>query len=118
MKTFTKHNVFNSLKVLREQVFKFCSNENRIIFKPDVLSNDLETAKKQVYWRIRNIGQRELEMLIGDWWEANKTKLNINQLIEFNKEVLEMENPDMNKYFVKLDPPSDNMFYTKKILNI
>lgn len=105
---------FNSIKS-----FRFSSIEStRIIFKPDILSSDLETARKQVYWRIRNIGQRELEMLIGDWWEANKTTLNLQQLTQFNKEVLEMENPEMNKYFVKLDPPEENMYYTKMILRL
>jgi succinate dehydrogenase flavin-adding protein (antitoxin of CptAB toxin-antitoxin module) len=77
------------------------------------LSNDFELAKKQVFWRIRNIGQLELEFLLMKWFEQQN--MNLDQLKQFTKEVLEMENPEMNKYFVKFDSPPEEYNYTKKI---
>jgi succinate dehydrogenase flavin-adding protein (antitoxin of CptAB toxin-antitoxin module) len=79
------------------------------------LSEDFLTAKKQVFWRIRNIGQLELEFLLMKWYE--KQDMNLDQLREFTAEVLEMENPEMNQYFVKFDQPTDNMSFTKQIQN-
>jgi len=79
-------------------------------------SNNLEIARKQVYWRIRNIGQKELELLIGDWWDKNKENLSIKEINEFNDEVLRMDNSDMNNYFVKFIQPPENLIYTKRIL--
>jgi succinate dehydrogenase flavin-adding protein (antitoxin of CptAB toxin-antitoxin module) len=81
-------------------------------FKID-LSNDYELARKQVFWRIRNIGQLELEFLLMKWYEQQT--MNLDQLKDFTEEVLQMENPDMNKYFVKFDAPSENLPYVKKI---
>jgi succinate dehydrogenase flavin-adding protein (antitoxin of CptAB toxin-antitoxin module) len=81
-------------------------------FKID-LSNEYDLAKRQVFWRIRNIGQLELEFLLMKWFDQQN--MNLDQLREFTKEVLEMENPEMNKYFVKFDAPPENFNYTKKI---
>lgn len=93
----------------------FTIGENGI--KPNfILDKDIEIAKKQMYWRIRNIGQKELELLIGNWWEQNNKNLNFSDISEFNKEVLEMDNPTMNKYFVKLEKPDEKLKYTYEIL--
>lgn len=95
-------------------------NVNETFFiKPDfTLTNDIKIAKKQMYWRIRNVGQRELELLIGEWWDANHDKMSFEEITAFNKEVLEMDNPNMNKYFVKLDTPPEDLYYTRRILNL
>lgn len=77
------------------------------------LGSDYELAKRQVFWRIRNIGQLELEFLLMKWYEQQQ--MNMEQLEQFTKEVLEMENPEMNKYFVKFDAPPEDFHYTKKI---
>lgn len=81
------------------------------------LDHDFEVAKKQVYWRIRNIGQRELEMLIGEWFDENLSKLSLSELNEFSREVLSMENPELNHYFVKLEEVPEDLKYTKLILS-
>jgi len=77
------------------------------------LSEDYQLAKKQVFWRIRNIGQLELEFLLMKWYESQN--MNLEQLKQFTEEVLQMENPEMNKYFVKFDAPPENHIYTKQI---
>lgn len=77
------------------------------------LSEDYQLAKKQVFWRIRNIGQLELEFLLMKWYENQN--MNLKQLKQFTEEVLQMENPEMNKYFVKFDVPPESHIYTKQI---
>jgi succinate dehydrogenase flavin-adding protein (antitoxin of CptAB toxin-antitoxin module) len=92
----------------------FCENiaENVPRFKTN-LSNDVATAKKQVFWRIRNIGQKELEYIIMKWYD--KQNLSYDEMKKFSEEVLEMENPDMNNYFVKMDPAPENLEFTRRI---
>jgi len=82
-------------------------------FKTNLNLNDLEIAKKQIFWRIRNIGQLELEFLIMKWY--NNQNLSLIELKQFSEEVLEMENPEMNKYFMFFEPPSESLVFTKKI---
>lgn len=98
------NNILNLTKRrLCEYVPRFKSN----------LSNDFETAKKQTFWRIRNIGQLELEFIVMKWYEQQK--LSLKELNEFSEEVLEMENPEMNKYFVQFESVPDEKVYTQKI---
>lgn len=81
-------------------------------FKTNLI-NDYNTAKKQVFWRIRNIGQLELEYIVMKWYD--KQEMSLEELKGFSEEVLEMENPDMNKYFVKMVPAAEHLVYTRKI---
>ena len=81
-------------------------------FKTNILS-DFEIAKKQVFWRVRNIGQLELEFVMMKWFEQQN--LNLEELRAFAEEVLEMENPDMNKYFLKFEEAPENFVFTKRI---
>ncbi len=96
---------------------KYKVQEQNITTPEFKLSDTMETAKKQIYWRIRNIGQRELEMLIMSWYDANKDSLSINQLKEFNNEVLNMDIPEMNTYFVKLEPLLPELKFSKSIMD-
>lgn len=77
------------------------------------LNDDYEIAKKQVFWRLRNIGQKELEYLIMKWYDDQN--MNLEELKKFSEEILEMENPEMNKYFVNFQPAPSNLVYTQKI---
>ena len=81
-------------------------------FKTNILS-DYETARKQVFWRVRNIGQLELEFVMMKWFE--KQNLNLEELRAFSEEVLEMENPDMNRYFLKFEEAPEDLVYTRRI---
>lgn len=116
---YSKLKFKNYLNLITFSRFKvgvsFTINENGI--KPNfTLDENIIIAKKQVYWRIRNIGQKELELLIGNWWEKNNENMKFSEISEFNKEVLEMDNPTMNKYFVKLEKPEEKLKYTYEIL--
>jgi succinate dehydrogenase flavin-adding protein (antitoxin of CptAB toxin-antitoxin module) len=98
--------------LLKWRVRKFCEFVPK--FKSN-LSADMETAKKQTFWRIRNIGQLELEFIVMKWYE--KQNLSYDELKKFSEEVLEMENPEMNKYFVQFEAVPENLIYTQKIQN-
>ncbi len=114
-----------SLKKITASIFKknintvsifpkyFCEEVQPPKFKTNLV-NDYETAKKQVFWRMRNIGQKELEYIVMKWYAEQSFKT-LEELRKFSEEVLEMENPEMNKYFVKMDPAAENLVYTRKI---
>jgi succinate dehydrogenase flavin-adding protein (antitoxin of CptAB toxin-antitoxin module) len=65
------------------------------------LNDDLNVAKKQVLWRIRNLGQLELEVLIGRWAQENINLMSIGELKLFTEEILEKEVVDLDGYFLK-----------------
>lgn len=48
------------------------------------------------------------------WYGKNQEKLNLEELKKFSEEVLEMENPDLNKYFVMFVPANDKLLFTFK----
>jgi succinate dehydrogenase flavin-adding protein (antitoxin of CptAB toxin-antitoxin module) len=79
------------------------------------LSNDINIARKQVFWRVRNMGQLELEVILSRWWEENHSKMNLDEMNKFTKEILEMEIPDLNKYFVSHQPAGEELVYISKI---
>ena len=83
-------------------------------FKVD---SNIDNARKQIYWRIRNIGQREIEMLVLSWYDNMKNKLSLEQLNLFNDEVLNMDLPEMNNYFIKLDIIPEELRFTSEILS-
>ncbi len=104
----------------------FSINYSNAIYKLDQVNistpefkvdSNIDYARKQIYWRIRNIGQREIEMLVLSWYENKKNKLSMEQLIEFNEEVINMDLPEMNNYFIKLDVIPDELKFTSEILN-
>ena len=79
------------------------------------LNSDIQIAKKQIFWRIRNMGQLELELILMKWWDLNSHKMNMNDLKEFAEEVLEKEIPELNTYFVNYEVAPESMKYISSI---
>ncbi len=77
----------------------------------------MATARKQIFWRIRNLGQLELEFIVFKWYDNHAKDLGIEELKAFSEEILEMENPDLNKYLVNMQPADPNLVFTNKIQN-
>lgn len=48
-------------------------------------------------FRSKNLGMKELDLLVGNWAKLNVPKLNYEELHQFNAEVLSKETPDLNK---------------------
>lgn len=114
-----KNSYLNFLQ--RQRVNKFCTNNSQ---KPEYieppkfqtnLNSDLEIAKKQIFWRIRNLGQLELEWVVFKWYDAHQEKLSLGELKEFSEEVLEMENPELNNYLVNFKEADKKLKYVNKI---
>jgi succinate dehydrogenase flavin-adding protein (antitoxin of CptAB toxin-antitoxin module) len=80
-----------------------------------ILNEDITIAKKQIFWRLRNMGQLELEIILMRWWEENKNQMSMNELEEFSKEVLEKEIPELNLYFINFQPAPDDLKYISTI---
>ena len=56
---------------------------------------DLDAFKRQVYYRCRHIGTKELEIVIGDWLQLNMQGLQYKDMEEFDENVLNIENPQL-----------------------
>ena len=115
-----RNNTFNLLKsnFFKTKIFpmKYFCEDLTIKAPPKFKTNlvdDFATAKKQVFWRIRNIGQKELEYILMKWYDHQT--MTMEEMKRFSVEVLEMENPDMNKYFVKMEQAPENLEFTLKI---
>ncbi len=81
-----------------------------------VLHEDITIAKRQVWWRIRNMGQLEIEVLLLRWYKTQEENLNLNDLREFTTEVLEVELPVLNKYLLQSETLPENSKYLKTII--
>lgn len=58
-----------------------------------------------------------MEFIVFKWYDAHIKDLGIEDLKAFSEEVLEMENPDLNRYFVNMQPADPSLVFTNKIQN-
>jgi len=79
------------------------------------LNSDIQIAKKQIFWRIRNMGQLEIELILMKWWDLNSHNMSMKDLKEFSEEVLEKEIPELNTYFVNYEAAPESMKYISSI---
>ena len=63
---------------------------------------DLQDYRKQLGFRSRNLGMKELDLLVGKWAQSHLGALGRSELARFEQEVLYMETPDL---FVALTSP-------------
>lgn len=61
------------------------------------LEPDLEVLRKQLLFRSKNLGVKELDLLVGNWAKKNLQSMNDLELKQFNEEVLMKETPDLTK---------------------
>jgi len=81
------------------------------------INNDINIAKKQVAWRIRNMGQLEIEFLLMKWFDKYGDEMSLDQLKNLTTEVLEQEIPELNKYLLRKEPLPQNSKYLREIYN-
>lgn len=58
---------------------------------------DLDTYRKMLVFRSKNLGMKELDLLIGTWAQRNLKTLERNELIRYEEEIIQMETPDLHK---------------------
>jgi succinate dehydrogenase flavin-adding protein (antitoxin of CptAB toxin-antitoxin module) len=78
---------------------------------------DVNILKKSLYWRLRNLGQLEVELIIMNWYKNNENSFKENDLKEFYDEMNQIETNEMNDYFIKLKNVPNNKKYSIKIQN-
>ena len=74
-------------------------NSSRFLFclQPPPLETNVASLRKQLLYRSKMMGMRELDLLIGAWAEHNIQNLTEPQLQEFYSQVLKHETPDLVK---------------------
>ena len=55
-------------------------------------------------YRCGHIGTKELEIVLKDWLIMNSSNMTYADLEQFDNEVLDMENPQMQRYLINGDP--------------
>ena len=64
-------------------------------------------------YRCGHIGTKELEIVLRDWLELNSPQMNYDELEQFDDEILDIENPQMQRYLMNgedLLPEHDNKY--------
>jgi succinate dehydrogenase flavin-adding protein (antitoxin of CptAB toxin-antitoxin module) len=62
-----------------------------------VIETDIAALKGQMMFRSKNLGVRELDLIVGTWAKYNIPNYSHQQLLQFNQEVLHHETPDLLK---------------------
>ena len=65
---------------------------------------DVVAYRKQIQYRCGHIGTKELEIVLRDWLELNAGDMNYDELEQFDKDVLDIENPQMQRYLMNGEP--------------
>jgi succinate dehydrogenase flavin-adding protein (antitoxin of CptAB toxin-antitoxin module) len=61
------------------------------------LDSSTNILRKQLLFRSKNLGMKELDLLVGRWATINLSNLDHETLEQFNTEVLSKETPNLNK---------------------
>ena len=55
-------------------------------------------------YRCSHIGTKELEIILRDWLTMNQDSFSYKDIEEFDDEILNMENPSLQRYLVNGEP--------------
>ena len=77
---------------------------------------DIIGYRKQIMYRCGHIGTKELEIVLRDWLEINASNMTYDDLEQFDKDVLDIENPQMQRYLMNGDPLLEE--HNNKYMNI
>ena len=77
---------------------------------------DITAYRKQIMYRCGHIGTKELEIVLRDWLELNSGNMSYEDLEQFDKDVLDIENPQMQRYLMNGDPIQEQ--HNTKYMNI
>ena len=74
---------------------------------------DIDAYRRQIYYRCGHIGTKELEIVFRDWLTMNKEKMTYADLEQFDQDILNIENPNLQRYLMNgqtLEPQHDNKY--------
>ena len=78
----------------------FRENRERFSSKPE----DINAYRRQIKYRCGYIGTKELEIVLSDWLDMNAPNMTYAELEQFDKEVLDIENPQLQRYLMNGEP--------------
>lgn len=58
---------------------------------------DIDTYRKMLVFRSKNLGMKELDLLIGTWAQTYLKNLDRKELERYEEEIIQMETPDLHK---------------------
>lgn len=69
--------------------FRKITNNSGQFVKYLTIEQDLPSLRGQMLYRSRNLGMKELDLIVGSWANKNIHQMNIDQLNDFNHQVLQ-----------------------------
>ena len=64
---------------------------------------DINAYRRQIAYRCGHIGTKELEIVLKDYLTINSAKMTYADLEEFDSHVLDLENPQLQRYLMNGD---------------
>ena len=77
--------------------FRKITNNSGQFVKYLTLEQDVDALRGQMLWRSKNLGVKELDLIVGSWAVNFLKNLNKDQLLEYNQQVINQETPDLTK---------------------
>ena len=65
---------------------------------------DISAYRKQIKYRCGHIGTKELEIVLRDFLTLNAEKMTYAELEQFDNDILDIENPSLQRYLLNGDP--------------
>jgi succinate dehydrogenase flavin-adding protein (antitoxin of CptAB toxin-antitoxin module) len=101
-------------KLSDDELTKQIENNYKKLYQAyDHKPKDIQTFRKQLIFRSKNLGMKELDLLIGKWAESNVQSLKEDELLRFESEVLHLETPDLYKMLTGTRRDFDELDYPK-----
>lgn len=72
------------------------------------LEQDISALRGQLIFRSKNLGMRELDLIVGSWALRTLPSYTYQQLLTYNKEVLNHETPELLKKILGQLPIAQN----------
>ena len=63
--------------------------------KYSIKPTEIDGYKRQIFYRSKHIGTKELEIILSDWLILNMDKMTYADLEEFDENILDIENPQL-----------------------
>ena len=77
--------------------FRKITNNSGQFVKYLTIEENVEALRGQMLYRAKNLGVKELDLIVGSWAVNHVKKMSKEDLIAFNDEVLQQETPDLVK---------------------
>lgn len=79
------------------------------------LENNVEALRGQMLYRAKNLGVKELDLIVGSWAKNYVHTLNMEELNKFNSQVIQKETPDLLRKLLGYDEIEEDEDFVKRI---